>query len=160
MESKVHFSILSKTLTALTLLALIGCMCAGYNDPQAFALLGLILVILLAVGFYYCPREIIADDKALRVRRWLSKDKVFPYSEITGIELCYPSLGGLRLCGSGGFMGYWGYFHDISIGTFFGYYGDRDQCFVIRLRNGRQYVLSCTDPGGMVHYVEPNLTAA
>ena len=50
------------------------------------------------------------------------------------------------MCGSGGFMGYWGYFHDIIIGSYFGYYGDRSQCVLVRLMSGAQYVVSCKEP--------------
>lgn len=156
MKSKVHFSLLSKCLTILTLGLLIGCMFAS-KDAKTLLILTSVLILLMVTGLYYCPCEICADDKALCVRRVLSGNKVFPYDEISSIDLCYPSLGGLRLCGSGGFMGYWGYFHDIAIGTFFGYYGDRDQCFVVRLKNGRQYVLSCPDQAAMISYVEKKL---
>ncbi len=149
---------LSKVLTIGTIILLIVGMISTYGQESKFIFLTIITVGLIGVSLYYCPREISADENTLRIRRVLSGDKVFPYSEISGIELCYPSLGGLRLCGSGGFMGYWGYFHDITIGTFFGYYGDRNECFVIRLKNGRQYVISCCDQGQMVRFVEAKLS--
>lgn len=69
----------------------------------------------------------------------------------------FPSLGGLRLCGSGGFFGYWGYYTDIVIGNYFGYYGKRSQCILVRLNNGRQYVISCKNPDEMVYAISSHL---
>ena len=64
---------------------------------------------------------------------------------------------GIRLCGSGGFFGYWGYFSDIVIGQYFGYYADRSQCFYIKLKNKRQYVISCKNHVGMVEAIRKNI---
>ncbi len=87
----------------------------------------------------------------------LSGDKTFPLADIVEVDTCYPSAAGIRLCGSGGFFGYWGYFSDIVIGQYFGYYADRSQCFYIKLKNKRQYVISCKNHVGMVEAIRKNI---
>lgn len=95
-------------------------------------------------------------DSALVVHRAL-KSKVIPYSIIVSVDRCIPSAGGLRLCGSGGFMGYWGYFSDILIGTYFGYYGNRYQCVLVKLKDGMQYVVSCDSPDELVSAINDRI---
>ncbi|WP_370519135.1 hypothetical protein, partial [uncultured Muribaculum sp.] len=58
---------------------------------------------------------------------------------------------------SGGFFGYWGYFSDIIIGQYFGYYAARSQSFCIKLKNNRQYVISCDNHIEMVKFIMNNL---
>lgn len=65
---------------------------------------------------------------------------------------------GFRLCGSGGFAGYYGWYHDSRIGRYFGYYGNRHECFLIQLKDGRQYVLGCENPTDMVTFLTEQIT--
>lgn len=55
-----------------------------------------------------------------------------------------------RMCGSGGCFGYWGWFHDNEIGNYFAYYGNPSDAFLVKLKNGKQYVLGCRDSSEMV----------
>lgn len=47
-----------------------------------------------------------------------------------------------------------GYFHDIIIGAYFGYYGNRNQCILINLGGGKRYVVSCENPDEMINAIK------
>lgn len=157
MKSKVKLSLFSSVITIVVTIALIAGVFVDWDKQKGDALILLaILVTLLIVSLYYYPQSIEATDKELVIHRQF-KDKVFPYSSIKSVDRCYPSIGGLRLCGSGGFFGYWGYFTDIVIGNYFGYYGNRSQCILVKLTDGKQYVISCEQPDEMIHTVSTHL---
>lgn len=157
MKSKVHFSYfcIGITIAVLTVFA-IG-LISTYNQGNRFYILLAIFIASLASGLYYCPTNIEAGGKSIKINRILSTSKEFLYSDISKIDFCYPSAGGIRICGSGGFFGYWGYFQDNIIGYYFGYYGDRSQCVLIRLNSGKQYVVSCTECDKMVEYLRTKM---
>ena len=157
MKRKVHLSIYCKIITAATIGLLIFCLVMAFGNPRDFYILLAISVGVLVSGAYYCPVSIETRQTGLAVHRLCSGQKLFPYSEIISVDSCYPSPGGLRLCGSGGFMGYWDYFHDIMIGNYFGYYGDRSQAILIRLKGGRQYVVSCEESHEMIKEIEKHI---
>lgn len=144
-KSKVHFSKLVLAITIGVAVVLLAALIATSEDLKGFRLMSSIIIIMTATAMYYSPKRLELSENHLVIRRFMGS-KVIYINTIFKAERCYPLLGGIRLCGSGGFMGYWGYFQDHVIGTFFGYYGDRAQCILIRLNNGRQYVVSCEDP--------------
>lgn len=157
MKSKVHFSKYCIIVTAGVTGLLIAGTVMKAVEGEAILLPVAITAIILVAGLYYCPVEVEAGADALRLRRLLSGWKRFDYSDIAEIDTCYPSAVGIRLCGSGGYFGYWGWFSDITIGGYFGYYADRDQCFFIRLKSGRVYVLSCDSHTALVKAVRARL---
>ena len=157
MKRKVHFSLLCKVITIAAIGLLTSALISAWPDGLRLLPVAVIFGLMMATGLYYCPVAVAADDKCVRIHRLLSRPKTFAYTDIASAGYCYPSGGGLRLCGSGGFFGFWGYFHDIAIGSYFGYYGDRSQCFCIRLKNGRQYVVSCRDSEKMSLFIESHI---
>lgn len=136
-------------------LLLVGVVVTWHQSGKPLILLAMLIGMLLT-ALFYSPTSIEAGPAALIIHRAL-KSKVIPYAEIASVDRCFPSPGGLRLCGSGGFFGYWGYFHDIIIGSYFGYYGNRNECVLIKLKNRRQYVISCTDPDDMAAAIEERI---
>lgn len=72
---------------------------------------------------------------------------------IVSIEQFQPTLGAIRICGSGGFMGYWGIFKEGDIGRYYAFYGKSSDCFLIRMKNGDKYVLGCEKPEDTVNYI-------
>lgn len=75
-------------------------------------------------------------------------------SEVENVELFQPTMGAIRICASGGFMGYWGIFREGDIGKYYGFYGKASDCFLVRLKNGNKYVLGCDQPEKMVDYIK------
>lgn len=156
MKSKVSLSIFCKVMTiALVILLIVGIVSCRDNESKLLALV-FISIALIGFGLFYFPTAIETSENAFIIHRFL-KSKSIPYSSISSADTCIPSAGGLRLCGSGGFLGYWGYFNDIIIGTYFGYYGNRNQCILIKLKNGRQYVVSCEEPFLMISSINDHL---
>lgn len=157
MKSKVRFSIYCITITVVVIAALIIGIVATRLHTYKCILLSLITIIGILVGLFYCPVSVCVDSNSVKIRRMLLGYKTFRYSDIEAVDTCCPSAGGIRLCGSGGFFGYWGYFSDILIGQYFGYYADRSQCFYIRLKTQRQYVISCERHVEIVKAIQKNL---
>lgn len=157
MKNKVHFSAYCIIITAVVIAAFLIGIVATRHQTDKCVLLTVITVISIFAGLFFCPLSVSVDSSSIKIRRLLSGNKTFRYSDIESIDTCYPSAGGIRLCGSGGFFGYWGYFSDIIIGQYFGYYADRSQCFYIRLKNKRQYVVSCENHIEVVKAVQKNL---
>lgn len=157
MKSNVKLSLFSSIITIIVLISLIiGVFVTWNEEKEKSMILFAIIVGLLLVSFYYYPKFIEATDKNLIIHRQF-KDKIISYASIKSVERCFPSIGGLRLCGSGGFLGYWGYFTDIVIGNYFGYYGDRSQCILIQLTDGKQYVISCEQPDEIICTISKHL---
>lgn len=148
-KSKVKLSAYCITITVAVLAGLLLGLVMSFGRGYDFFILLAILVSLIVTGLFYCPVSIDATSSALVIRRFL-KSKEIPYSQISSAERCMPTAGGLRLCGSGGFLGFWGYFSDIVIGTYFGYYGDRTKCILLKLKSGKQYVVSCEAPDEII----------
>ena len=153
----MKYSVLTRILTAAVLILFAAGIIILRDETRDLALFCIIAGTTTASGLYYGPKEVEANESGVIVHRILSNPKVFSYSEIESVDTCYPSGGGIRICGSGGFFGYWGYFSDIMIGTYFGYYGSRSFCFCIKLKSGRQYVIGCTDPAGMAAFISDRL---
>lgn len=156
MKSKVQLSLYCKIITCVVIVLLIVGVISSWGEERKFVFGAIVLVCLVVAGLFYFPRAIEASDTSLVIHRVL-KSKAIPYSDISSVDSCIPSAGGLRLCGSGGFMGYWGYFSDIIIGSYFGYYGDMDQCILVRLKKGKQYVISCCDSHKMIDAINAKL---
>lgn len=158
MKNRVKFSTYSIAITAAVLLLSAVGIVSLVGETDRLVIFCVILGVAIISGLYYCPVSVEANQSGIVLNRLISRPRYFSYGEIASVDTCYPSAGGLRLCGSGGLFGYWGYFSDIMIGTYFGYYGSRSHCFLIGLTSGRKYVIGCTDPAAIVSYIEPRLT--
>lgn len=157
MKNKVKYSTYSLVVTAaVVLLTLIGSV-SLLGDTDRLIRFLIIMGTAILAGLYYCPKSVEADGNEVAIRRIIGSTKRFTYDSILSADTCYPSAGGLRLCGSGGFFGYWGYFSDIMLGTYFGYYGSRSHCFILKLKDGKQYVVGCEDPTAIVSHINKYL---
>ena len=107
MESNVKFSLFSKIITIIVfgLLVGIGMYCAFIGDSKGIIVL-IICLILLIPSLYYSPKSIKADDTNLTINTYLSKHKL-RMSNIENVDYYLPMKGNLRICDSGGLMGYW-----------------------------------------------------
>lgn len=157
MKSKVKLSFYSLAITVIVYAIFIVGIFFSLNNADKLIPLVIIFVGMVGTGLYYAPIAIEANDVSIKIKRVL-KTKEIPYSEIYSFDRCVPSGGGLRLCGSGGFMGFWGYFNDIIIGNYFAYYGNTNQCILIKLNSGKQYVISCDKPNEMFLFLNNSLS--
>ena len=157
MEANVKFSLFSKIITIVVfgLLIGIGVYCAFSGDSKGMIVL-IICLILLIPSLYYSPKSIKADDKTITINTYLSKHKLL-ISNIENVDYYLPVMGNLRICASGGLMGYWGIFRGMDIGNYMAYYGKSSDCFLVRMKNGDKYVLGCENPDAMMKYIESKL---
>lgn len=153
MKQKVKFSVYSLVITAVFLILYLVGILSLLGNIEKLTLFCIIMGTVTIAGLYYCPKSIEANEYGVTFHRLISSPKVFPYNAIQFVDTCYPSAGGLKLCGSGGFFGYWGYYSDIMIGSFIGYYGSRSNCILIRMKDGKQYVLGCENAVAIVKYI-------
>jgi len=120
------------------------------------ATLAVATTVLLAAALFYMPMKLTLHNGVLSVHRSL-RIKNFPLSDIESVRLCQPTMGTIRIIGSGGFLGYWGWFRERDLGKYFAYYGRSSDCFLITLVNGRKYMLGCKNADSMVEAINKEL---
>ncbi len=154
MKQSVKFSPYALFLTIISLVILIAVMIILLHNGKvvpAYIFAG-VIVFICAMSLFYTPMSVSVTANSLNVNRSL-RVKSIPFDEIESIRLCPPTMGERRVCGSGGWFGYWGWFHDRELGRYFAYYGKSSDCFLVRLRNGRSYVIGCQNPQTIVDEV-------
>ena len=117
---------------------------------------GAFISILLIICLCYMPMSIGADENAIYINRSL-KIKSIAMTEVKSAQLHIPSSGTIRTCGSGGFLGYWGWFREREVGNYFAYYGRMKDCFLVELKDGRKYLLGCKNAPDMVEYINKQI---
>lgn len=157
MKQKVTWNWLAVILTFGVLLLLIVGMMATRDIPEKYFALGGVMLLMLLTLWVFSPTAIGADENSIVVYRRVKKKRI-PFSEIKDISYYTPvPFGGIKLCGSGGFGGFWGWYNNSDIGTYFAYYGDPHSCFLVELKNGRKYVLGCENPGVIMDAVKKEM---
>ena len=154
MEHKVRLSTYSLIMTAVgvVIILAVAVLKTLRGDVAMASVLVAMLVAICMLALFYMPVAIGVDGDVLFVRRPL-RTKLIPLAEIESCRLMQPTMAERRICGSGGWLGYWGRFSEPSIGRYFAYYGRASDCFLVRLRDGRQYLLGCDDPAAIVEAV-------
>lgn len=112
-----------------------------------------ICIAPIIVCLFFWPISIEAGESDVIIHRAIGKT-IIPYKQIEMVEPFTPSAGSIRILGSGGFLGYWGKFHDSLIGNYIGYWGKNDESFLIKITNGKQYVVSCENHKEMIAYLK------
>ena len=151
MKQQVKLSTFSFISTIACLVLLIGCT---FIIPEIEWQIGwsIFVVIMLVISLCYMPMSIGADENAIYINRSL-KIKAIPMADVVSVKLCPPTMGAIRVCGSGGFLGYWGWFKERDLGKYFAYYGKASDCFLVELSNGHKYMLGCQNTLEMVEYI-------
>lgn len=145
----------SGVLTSVLVILLLAATVAwtfSYDLPYvAWPFVGMILICFIAAAFY-APLSVEVTGSELMVHRLL-KTKRIPLADIRSIERHYPA-GAIRTCGAGGFFGNWGHFSERGIGSYFAYFGNPADCFLIKLANGRKYLIGCRNPDAIVSVIK------
>ncbi len=152
MRQRVYLSTFCIISTVLVIVLFVALMFVN-NPPLCIQLtLAGLIVILFLVGLFYMPLSIGADKYAIYINRSL-KVKAIPMDDVKSVKMCPPTMGARRISGSGGFMGYWGWFRERDLGKYFAYYGRSSDCFLVQLHSGRKYMLGCGNAPQMVEYI-------
>lgn len=158
MKQKVTLSGYSLSISVAVLAFLAGMalleLKKGEGELALFAVAIMALLCLLAL--FYMPLSVSVDENSLDIHRPFAI-KSIPLGEIESVMLCPPTMSVRRICGSGGWLGYWGWFREPSIGRYFAYYGKASDCFLVRLKNGRQYMIGCEHPKEMVEQINQKM---
>lgn len=152
MKRKVVLSSYCWTISALTILLICIVFIYAFKQPDhvwPVALLSVVVVGLCVLTLFYMPLSISVDANCLKIHRPL-RTKCIALSEISDVNLCPPTMAEKRICGSGGFFGWYGWFSERDLGKYFAYYGKASDCFLITLKSGDKYMLGCTDAPDMV----------
>lgn len=113
--------------------------------------------LLCLLMLRYMPMSITIEDDSLVVNRsyWYKR---LSLPEIESIELMQPTMGAKAILASRGFWGYWGWYSEADLGKYFAMYGKASDCFFVRMKDGRQYMLGCKNPETVVDYVKSHLS--
>lgn len=155
MKQQVKLSTYSIILSAVALIVLLVAL-FFLAKSVAIIIISAILIIWMALALFYMPLSISVNDKELCVNRSLWFTKI-PLSEIESVKLMQPTHGERCIWGSDGWMGYWGWYKERDLGRYFAYYGKASDCFLVRLKNGRQYMLGCENPAAIVDYISARI---
>jgi len=120
---------------------------------------GLIIISIALVFFVFmlsAPLSITLSDSKLILNKVFGKITI-NYSQIYLVKPYNPASGDIRVFGSGGFGGYVGIFSNQEIGQYFSYVGDPKQAFLIRTKNGKNYVFSCENMAFIIETVKKYL---
>lgn len=147
-KKRVRYSAMSWFLTvfAVVLLGCIGFDWINYDALWEVLTFWLCVVSITVPTLWYAPLSVsVTASKGLVVRRPLTALRI-PSEMISSVRRCPPTMGAMRICGSGGFMGYWGWFRERDLGRYFAYYGKSSDCFLVTLTDGRKYMIGCEAP--------------
>lgn len=159
MKSRVNLSRFSLVLTIVILAALfVGCILT-VRERIPFLILLSMYLILIVTGLIYAPVSICADTETIVLKSILRRRRLL-LRDVESVQMFSPTMGAIRIIGSGGFMGYWGIFKEGDIGRYMAFYGKASDCFLVRLKNGDKYVLGCENPQAMANYIQSRLPAA
>ncbi|MDE7388665.1 MAG: PH domain-containing protein [Muribaculaceae bacterium] len=158
MKSRVEYDTATWIITLILCLVFIGSLCLTYREPVGFIAIAAIAVPTCFISLFFAPISITADENKILIRAPF-KTRSISMSEIVRVERYTPWRNTIRICASGGFMGYWGTFRDSRIGRYTGYWGNNKQCFLLTLTNGRKYLLGCKDPDAMTAYIAAHMSA-
>ncbi len=159
MKSRISLSKFSLWLTAIIDVAMFAACICTVREPWAFAACLAIYIILIVATLFWGAAYIEATPKQIILGSLLRSKKI-PMRRVVSVEPFKPTMGAIRICASGGYVGYWGIFREGDIGRYYGFYGKDSDCFLVRMDNGNKYVLGCKDPASMIAYIQSQIHPA
>lgn len=157
MKSKVGYSAYATVQTVLLIGVFIVASIFAFPEKMVFWTLVTAFAVIIIFSLLYGALYVAATPDYIILGSPLRR-KLIPMREVESVELFKPTMGAFRLCGSGGFMGYWGLFREGDIGRYYGFYGKASDCFLVRLKNGDKYVLGCQNPSAMLAYIQSQIS--
>lgn len=111
-----------------------------------------VLVVVVAYGLSPRGYRVSPDGRLQVVRRWFGS-KSFRVNSVEATPMLF-GLGGIRLAGSGGAFGWYGWFWRKGTGRYRAYVTDRAQLVLCNGPDGL-VVISPDDPAGFVSAAQP-----
>lgn len=157
MKQKDKWSKCAWLITVLVTVAIAAALIITRNTPWLFYMLVGVTATVFISMWIWSSTLIIVDDEFITMHKQIGRKRTPIYNIQSSTrftpqaEICYP------LCGSGDFAGYYGWFHNPRIGNYFGYYVNMQECFLVRLNDGKQYVIGCENSEGVINHITSNL---
>ncbi len=152
MNSKISFSKGVWIISILTSIGIIACLIFLGKDiflqKDSHDIINIILFFLVILAYmaslYFMPISLLLTSDKLVIRCLIHRVQI-PLSNIAVIETAqkYKDFTDIRVFGIGGLWGYIGLFRNKGVGKYFAYVGNPQQAFYIRLKSGRNYLVSC-----------------
>ncbi len=147
---------LGVTIMVIALLTMISILIFTSPIILLIKIITVIALALLVFSIYlFSPKEYVLSANGILIKRFIKSINI-PYSLISDIKYD-PNVWRwlhLRLFGSGGLFGWWGLFSLKNIGRAWLYVTNRRNLVVIRLKNGRVYVLSPENPLDFINNIQ------
>jgi hypothetical protein len=115
----------------------------GGWERALLTLAALLLPVILMVTVIFAPLGYTVDNAGIMVNR-MGRNICVPYAEIADIRLVdrRDVSFAIRVCGCGGFFGFYGRFWSKRLGKFHAYVTDTRQLVLITCTDGRKILLS------------------
>ncbi|WP_300726350.1 PH domain-containing protein [uncultured Bacteroides sp.] len=122
------------------------------------AIVLLFIAGLLLPLFSFRLKQIIITDHSLIISSNRDKKEI-KYTEIQEVSKYNPTLskGNVRTFGIGGLFGFIGDFKNKEIGNYTSYVGDYSQSFLIIMKSGEKYVVSCENYEEVIKEIQNRL---
>lgn len=159
MKKRVELSSYCIIISAIMIAVMCGVVVYAAKQPDnevAVWILSAAFLALILSTLVFMPISVSVDKNFIKVARPL-KTKKIPLKEVSDVRLCSPTMGAIRMCGSGGCFGWYGWFKEKDLGKYFAYYGKASDCFLITLKDGRKYMLGCKDAHEMVEFLDEEI---
>lgn len=158
MTKKVKYSSATIAWTVFIIAAYAATTIYFMKRDDTIVCAGLIAVFAVwnILALFYAPVSVSVDGTTLNVHTTLRRKRI-RIADIASVELCAPTMAEKRILSSGGYFGYWGHFSERDLGKYFAYYGKSSDCFLVRLRNGRRYMLGCDEPAAVVDSIKAQI---
>lgn len=129
------------------------------ETPWKWVVIAIIAAAILALVMM-APLKLRITSSGIVLFKLLGHRR-FLYSEMADIRLCDLQRSiNVRLAGSGGVLGYNGWFYNKQLGRYHAYVGSMFRTVLISMNNGRNYVVSCLNPDKFVEVARSNLRKA
>jgi hypothetical protein len=119
---------------------------------------GFVPVVILGIVALFAPLAVEVSSEAVVVKR-LVRDVVIPLADVREIRRLESGQAGFmwRLCGCGGFLGWFGLFYSRGLGEFWAYAGNRADLVLLTRIDGTKIVVSADPPDAFVEVVQKSL---
>jgi len=132
-----------------------------YNAFQSsIIVLEIISLVFLISPSFFIPLRLVVTEKSLRIWRPIGKVEI-PLEDIKSCTIIDDSRSifdkTIRTCGSGGLYGFIGHFKHDKYGKMRMFVTHTKQCFLIKTKNGKYFVISSPKREEIVEFINGRL---
>ena len=123
---------------------------------SSIIILEIISLVFLITPSFFIPLRLVVIEKSLRIWRPIGKVEI-SLEDIKSCNVIEDSLSlfdkTIRTCGSGGLYGFIGHFKHDKYGKLRMFVTHTKQCFLIRMKDGRHFVISSPKREEIVEFI-------